>query len=333
MTQIFPIHAYLSYRCRNDIDITARDHLASLCQQQHITLKYDENETKDGDSLIAFMAELTSARVVFIFLSPAYFQSAYTLFELVTIAEQAEIDKRFILPIRLTESMNTYQLTEAKEYFDNNIKISNELARLLTTEANPEQLWQRIDKAWQALIFPVLDKVSLSFENQEEPAVTQLLKNTQEEITAAIKRSTTELQQTLIQKITSILELNNINADAQWQEELGLSTNNNKQNIAKQLIENTEVGEALAIITRIVEEKDRRSADWIACIEDAIQLASWCLLNSVDPVWWFHQQIRLKNTSKISIINQVTLNNENYIEVVIARSLLQKPEYVLDKNF
>ena len=81
----FPIHAYLSYRCKESRDIEARDRLKALCSEKNITLRYDENCTEDGDSLIEFMEDLTSARCVFLFLSPEYFQSAYTLFELIKI--------------------------------------------------------------------------------------------------------------------------------------------------------------------------------------------------------------------------------------------------------
>ena len=91
----FPIHAYLPYRCKESRDIREREKLATLCTKQDISLRYDQNETEEGDSLTEFMQELTSARCIFLFLSPEYFQSAYTLFELVRISEWVDLDQRF----------------------------------------------------------------------------------------------------------------------------------------------------------------------------------------------------------------------------------------------
>ncbi|OAI14089.1 MULTISPECIES: toll/interleukin-1 receptor domain-containing protein [Methylomonas] len=130
----YPIHAYLSYRCKLQRDIDARNKLKAICEMQGIKLVYDEDETKEGDSLIEFMDDLTSARFVFLFLSPEYFQSAYTLYELVNINEWAEIEQRFILPIRISPAMTTYQWTAAKTYFENNDAIRNEFKRLLKAQ-------------------------------------------------------------------------------------------------------------------------------------------------------------------------------------------------------
>ena len=112
----FPIHAYLSYRCKIKRDKDARDRLKVLCSKKNITLRYDESETEEGDSLIEFMEDLTSARCVFLFLSPEYFQSAYTLYELIKINEQADLDKRFILPLRLCNDMVDKYRTKAKNF-------------------------------------------------------------------------------------------------------------------------------------------------------------------------------------------------------------------------
>ena len=113
----FPINAYLSYRCNIDRDTQARDKLKALCSKPNITLRYDESETGEGDSLIKFMEDLTSARCVFLFLSPEYFQSAYTLFELIRINEWADLDSRFILPLRVCNNIIDKYRTAAKEFW------------------------------------------------------------------------------------------------------------------------------------------------------------------------------------------------------------------------
>jgi len=63
----YPIHAYLSYRCKYARDRAARDRLKALCSEKNITLRYDESETEEGDSLIEFMEDLTSAVACFCF--------------------------------------------------------------------------------------------------------------------------------------------------------------------------------------------------------------------------------------------------------------------------
>jgi len=334
----FPIHAYLSYRCKNQLDIDARDKLKNLCQEQNITLRYDQNETKPGDSLIEFMEDLTAARCIFLFLSPEYFQSAYTLFELVSINERADLDQRFIFPLRLTESMVTYQWTAAKDYFDGNKAVRNELARLLKVENdNHIVIWQRIDAAWETIVFKHLDKLNVSLENANaDIALGELLGKTKTEVNEAIHDSTETLHGTLIAKITAILSRKNINADDQFRDELELTANIDLANIATQLVKKTEVGEAIAILTRVLEEKrtllDTKSTEWKICFNDTEQLCGWLLLNSVDPVWWFHNEVKLRKTAKISIIGNFVLNDPNYVEVIISRDLLQNARFVLDKN-
>jgi hypothetical protein len=71
---------------------------------------------------------------------------------------------------------------------------------------------------------------------------------------------------------------------------------------------------------------------WKTCFNDAEQLYGWLLLNSVDPIWWFHNEIKLEKMAKSSITGSFALHNPNYIEVVIARRLLQNAHYTLDKN-
>ncbi|MCX7099821.1 MAG: toll/interleukin-1 receptor domain-containing protein [Methylococcales bacterium] len=334
----FPIHAYLSYRCKNDRDIQARKRLKALCSDTNITLRYDENCTENGDSLIKFMDDLTSARCVFLFLSPEYFQSAYTLFELIRINEWEDLKKRLIFPLRLTESMVTYQWTTAKNYFDDNTAIRNDLARLLKVDnANKDAIWQRIDSAWNAIIFPHLDRLNVSLENlNADDALSELLDKTKLTVTKAINESTKLLHKTLIEKITAIFSLKNINADDKFREELGLSYNNDIGKIATKLVTGIDAGEGIAILTRIVESKkmllNNTSTDWIACFNDAEQICGWLLLNSVDPIWWFHNEIKLKRTAKTSLTDRIALHDRNYIEIVISRSLLQSARYILDEN-
>lgn len=329
----FPIHAYLSYRCKNDRDRDARDRLKALCSETNITLRYDESDTKEGDSLIKFMDDLTSARCVFLFLSPEYFQSAYTLYELLKITEQADLDKSFILPLRLTESMVTYQWTTAKNYFDDNIAIRNELARLLKMDnANQDAIWQRIDSAWNAIIFPYLDRLNVSLESENADFdLSKLLDKTKATVSEAIKKSTDQFQENLIKKITAILHLNHINADDKFKEELALTQPKDIHHaIATQLVK-TKAGRSITILTRVLNEKKSllNPQEWKECFHDAERLCGWLLLNSVDPIWWFHNEIKLNKNAKTSISHSIALDDNKYIEVVISRTLFKAADYGL----
>ena len=71
-----PIQAWLSYRCKDTFAQTQRDELKAICKANNIRLVYDESDAQEGDDLIKFMEDLTSARCVFIFLAPDYFESS-----------------------------------------------------------------------------------------------------------------------------------------------------------------------------------------------------------------------------------------------------------------
>ncbi len=328
----FPIHAYLSYRCKIQRDKDARDRLKVLCSKKNITMRYDESETEEGDSLIEFMEDLSSARCAFLFLSPEYFQSAYTLFELIKITEQADLDKSFIIPLRLSEAMVTYQWTTSKNYFDDNEAVRHELARLLKkNNFNQDNLWQRIDAAWNAIIFPSLDILNVSLENANADVVLDnLIGKTQSAVKDAIDKSTKEFQDELINKITVILNHKHINADDKFKEELELTPTNDVCHIATQLV-TIEVGKAISILTRVLREKKLllEPAQWKICFYDAERLCGWLLLNSIDHIWWFHNEIKLKKTAKASISSSVDLQDKKYIEVVISRTLFKAARYSL----
>ena len=331
----YPIHAYLSYRCKEARDIEARVKLKALCSAANITLRYDENCTENGDSLIEFMDDVTSARCVFLFLSPEYFQSAYTLYELIKINEQADLDKRFIIPLRLSEAMVTYEWTTSKNYFDNNEAVRNELVRLLKkSNVNQDNLWQRINAAWEEVIFPHLDILNVSLENAgAEVALGNLLRKTQAAITYAINNSTKDFQSELIKKITVILNRDHINANDKFKEELeelGLTSTKDVRDIATHLVE-IEAGKAITILTRVLREKKSllESAQWKSCFYDAEKLCGWLLLNSVDHIWWFHNAIKLEKLVKTSLSNHVDLQDKKYMEVVISRTLFKAAHYSL----
>lgn len=337
-TQInFPIHAYLSYRCKELRDIRERENLETLCTEQGITLRYDQNETEEGDSLTEFMQELTSARCIFLFLSPEYFQSAYTLFELVRISEWADLDRRFILPIRLSEAMVTYQWTHSKNYFDSHEAIANELARLLKMDnVDQNKIWQRIDDAWQQCVFPYLDKLNVSLEsNQAGDKLLQLLKDSREQVNSVFSESIQNLHDTVEQKIQGILKNQHIPL-VRLAEVLQLDSAATLEDIVKTgLLKNSvsAVLDSLYKLSRQLENQANSSlaVSWDQYLFDIEQLCGWLLLSSVDPVWWFHNQLSLQQRSSEGMTGVFKLQQPAYVEVLISRSLLQRAQYCLDE--
>lgn len=332
--QKVPIHAYLSYRCKNERDIDARNRLETVCKQHGITLKFDQNTTKVGDRIDEFMEDLTAARCVFLFLSPEYFQSAYTLYELIRIQEWADLDKRLIFPIRLTDSMVEKFRTQAKSYWlSKQAQADRDLLGDKLKQSDSDELWQRIDSAWEAIVKPDLGKLHPSMQSGNSDVVFgTLVSDTEAAVAEVIKESTKDLHETQIQNIAKILNKKTVNIDG-LREELAMTGNNDTKAVANGLVK-TKVTEAIAMLTRVIEEQ-KISLDtkgWKYCIHDAVQLSGWLLINSVDPIWWFHQEIKLKKTAETRISGNYPLDDPNYIEVVISRSLLQSAHYTLDKN-
>jgi hypothetical protein len=332
----FPIHAYLSYRCNNPRDIAARHKLKNLCKEQNIALRYDESETEQGDSLIHFMEDLTAARCIFLFLSPDYFQSAYTLFELVSINERADLGQRFILPLRLTESMVTYQWTAAKNYFNDNPAVRNELARLLKVENdNHDAIWLRINEAWETIIFKYLDRLNVSLEHPEaEGKLIDLLKESSQQVKAVIFEAKQNLHETISKNILKILKNKHIPRD-QLAEVLQLDSAASIEDITESGILAKSVSTVLDMLYKLSTQRKKQlcaSSDaWDEYLYDVEQLCGWLLLKTVDPIWWFQNQLLLQRSASQSITGSFKLQQPAYIEVLIARSLLQRAQYSLDE--
>ena len=333
-TEQWPINAYLSYRCKNDRDVKARDELEKLCDDYNITLVYDQKVTEEGDSLIEFMDDLSAARCVFIFLSPEYFQSAYTLFELICMHERADLDERFILPVRLSEAMVTYQWTATKNYFVENEHVRNELTRLLNVcGINHDNLWERIDDAWNASIFPYLDTLSVSMEKDEDgKKLNEFVQETHKKINADIHDSKKILSNTITKEVTSILNKKTIDL-GKLRNELKMTPHSNELSISEKLVELTPVNDGIIFLYRVVEAQKKqlrvKSKKWTEVFFDAEQLIGWLLLSTVNPIWWFHNKINLQPSANSRISGSVNGTNTAYIEVIIARGALQPAQFSL----
>lgn len=333
-----PVQAWLSYRCRDAQAIVKRDELDAVCTEQGIRLVYDESDAPEGTDLIKFMEDLTSARCVFIFLAPDYFESSYTLFELVSIYERADLDQRFILPLRLTEDMVTYAWTTARDFWLNHEDKRNELARLLgagNTSADHEQLWQRIDAAWHGLVFPYLDTLSQSLAaEQADDTLRSRVAELKSTLASEIQNTKHILQQRVVSEIEPLLKAGYLPSLALFQRELRLGRENKEHDIAVCLAD-MEAGEAIACLTRLMERhrktlvSDRRG-EWEIAFDDARQVCGWLLIHTIDPVWWFQHELRWIRDMERGKSMALSLENSEFVEVIISRSIVQPAIYELD---
>lgn len=324
-----PIQAYVSYRQKNPENQQAIQILEKHCAAHKIDLIYDKKELENGDSIKAFMNEIGAARCVYILVTPAYFESSYTLFELITIHKAAELNQRFIFPIRVTENVSAYSWTAMKQYWETKEAIRNELARLLGLAANDhETAWQCVEAAWEAILTPFLDGINPSLENADKEAkLLGLSEATYERIATAIQQETEKLRTKVKSEIIQILKSNLIPLD-KLAAELTLS-NHDLDTIATSLVEHNDVIDSIVSLTRVVESQKAiltATPQWNECHFNAERLGGWLLLNSVDSVWWFNHQLKWQQSQHESF-RTIVLNHQPYIEVVVSRELLQCARY------
>ena len=346
------INAFLSYRHRNPTAIQARDCLKQLClDSEEITLLYDEDVTKEGDNLIHFMEDLVDARCVFIFIDPDYFHSSYTLFELISISEQVGFDKRFVHPVRLSEDMVTYSRTDAKTFWDddNNERIRVELGRLLekTNRLNShaiddfDAMWERVEEAWAKLVTGYLDELHPAISQDNPSEVLQTRLNT---VIPAVNEVKQELHDSLLshvsKQIKTILNRKHIPlvqlAGKLKDPEHLLKSSASGEDIAAYITKTgNELSNTMSALVQVMQQQKEalksKEDQWHDCFYDAEQLVGWLLLLSVDADWWFENQNILEKDASDQVLNELYLEDNNFIEVVISRGLLVKAGYRLDE--
>jgi hypothetical protein len=333
------VQAWLSYRCKDDVAILKRDELKSLCQTNGIRLVYDESDTEEGDDLIAFMNDLTSARCVFIFLAPNYFESAYTLFELICIHERGDLDKRFVLPMRLQNDMVTYAWTDAKKLWEGSDKVRNELLRLLKKHwrvdyDSDEALWARIDAAWNSIIFPYLDTLRKSLEEGgDETPLADRMADLARQMQQAINESDARLQSRVSEECERILKQGYIPLP-DLVSGLKLSTSSETE-VSECMATDLTIDDVLDALLKLSHKLERDSAmqkeRWEKYLQDIEQLCGWLLLRTVDNIWWFQQEPAFTNVLRENIATEFILEEPSYIEVIISRNLLQQAQFTVDQ--
>lgn len=328
------VKAYLSYRQNNPHNPLALELLKQHCDGQSIDLVYDQEALHSGDSIKRFMDELGSARCIFIFLTPNYFESAYTLYELVTIDQWAELDRRFIHPIRITDDMDASQWTTLQNHWRDNEATRDALANLLG-RIDHESAWQQIEKAWKNIVGPYLDKIHASLQ-QSDPntAMSELIASAWTSIRLAIDEEQTLLHQKITQEITEILKNNFVPMD-KLAREMGLPPGITAESVAKRWLDDNEIESAIAVITRTLQENRKKielpsPQQWEDYHHQATQIGGWLLLKSIDSNWWFNHQLKMKQLAKKSINRTYSLTYPPYVEVIVSRSLLKPARFQLD---
>ncbi len=290
-----PIRAYVSYRQKNPENQEAIQLLEKQCATHQIDLIYDKKELENGDSIKAFMNEISAARCVYILLTPAYFESSYTLYELIAIHKWAVLDKRFVFPIRVTEQVTAYSWTAMKQYWENNEAVRNGLADLLNLASHDhETAWQAVDNAWKEILSPCLDKLKPSLENTDKATLlNQLGESTYAAIAAAIQLEREKLHIKVKSEIAQILKSNLIALD-KLAAELEL-TNYDVDHVATTLVTQNDAIDSIARLTQVIESQKnilKGTPQWPECHFNAERLGGWLLLNSIDNVWWFNHQLQ-----------------------------------------
>ncbi|MDT4329106.1 toll/interleukin-1 receptor domain-containing protein [Methylomonas sp. MV1] len=336
----YPIHAYLSYRCKLERDIDARNKLKAICETQGIKLVYDEDETKEGDSLIKFMDDLTSARFVFLFLSPEYFKSGYTMYEFVSLYEFESFEQRWILPVRLCENMVEKIRPTIQNFWFSNKTESGEarykFCDLAKCSEDKNTLWNRINQAWDKGPKKFLDEKHTSLESVDaDKHLEELATSVHETVKNHKIESSKLLQEKVAGEIEQLLKNRNIRL-AHLTKALKLSEAASDQAIASFLVNQLNAITALNALIKVTLESDLsmqvRSDAREKFFDDMEQVCGWLLINTVDPEWWFQNELRLISKRPRGITGSVKLQHRPYLEVVISRGLLRQAQYSLDEE-
>ncbi|MGF1548568.1 MAG: toll/interleukin-1 receptor domain-containing protein, partial [Thiotrichales bacterium] len=300
------ITVYLSYR-RLKVEKTERDALFDACRENGINLVFDEIGTKDGDSIVEFMRHVTEARFVIAFLTPDYFFTPYTLFELLRVAEDTNAKARIqFATVRAGAGIDNLFKSEFKESWYAGSPTAEirqtqlRLAELLQCEIpngrgthevmKPiyDEIGERIERAWDGLVAPALQNLSSPPTDDDSlrshfDGVVAKLRETAEQVASDYQ---TELEKTVTEGLSSLLSETTVLAKALIAK-LWMASTTDSEALAMRL-----VGEgaydsisALGDVFERLEHRGfhRRGGDaWLDLCYSAKQICGWLLLLSVD---------------------------------------------------
>ncbi|OAI14088.1 MULTISPECIES: hypothetical protein [Methylomonas] len=185
------------------------------------------------------------------------------------------------------------------------------------------------------MIFPYLDDKHTDLTDVNS---SDLLKDYVGEIKQLIQKAidteTLKLQKTVTDKIIRILNFKQLRAEL-FRDDLELSDSATEREIAQKMVAN-EVRQALATLIRVTRRQKLMLGNnqnaWALVHADAEAICSWILLNSVDPVWWFHNRIGMEKNQKASLARTLLLDDPEFYEVIISRAVPVAAQYRLTDN-
>lgn len=153
-------------------------------------------------------------------------------------------------------------------------------------------------------------------------------------IEEAVKEQKCKIHSTVKSKIERILS-NWCISESNLIAELEMDDIKTRKELAKYLVEDNSVEQSIAMLTSVlIAHKsywESKPEEWKKCLHDAEQLCGWLLINSIDPVWWYHNEQKLNQQSSQKITNHFALQDPDYIEIIISRSCLRPAQYRLGK--
>ncbi|TXI21461.1 MAG: hypothetical protein E6Q61_11515 [Nitrosomonas sp.] len=352
-----PIQAYLSYRQNVKENEAAKKILEEYCQANEIALIYDNKAIKVGGKIKDFMNSIGKARFAFIFLTPNYFESAYTLYELAAIYqlnEKYKDYKRFIVPVITKvddpkqdpkKKVSTYLWTYAEDYYwgkkTSSKALRNELTHLLNLkEGEHEEAWTMIRKAWEEIIDPCLGEKQIVFSGKDaDGALVRAVNEISGLIKQAVDDQTVKLRAKVKSEIERILSAKfNLLAELKLEvEEKKSQQIHSDQDAAKAVadywLSECTVEDALSHLIRVYKQAKREKiTEWEALYLKGEKLCGWLLILSVDPIWWFNHQLRVDHASAPQVTKDYVIDHPPFAEVIISRSLLERADYKLNKG-
>lgn len=324
---------WLSYKCKDTNSIKIRERLESLAANKHISLVYDENGAEVGDSLIKFAQNLSASRFIVLLINEEYFCSPWTLYEFISISNIAELETRILVLMPMAESLvEIGSLIKYQEYWQENQKLRDELAELLSCESS--EAWVQIESAWKLL---VEEKITIKHRTINSDKMEEQLEESFLDILGfykeALKTSENDLVLTLKRNISKIF--------MEWPEhlktlckQLNLPTNTGDSRVIKSLLDlNTK--DSILEITKLVKNRPGSlSADdlWYEFLHEMEKVCGWVLLKSVEPAWWYNMELSYKQSKGDGITLRFGGSHLAYAEVMISRALLKSAKFHKNDN-
>ena len=329
--------AFLSYRHDHPAEEEAKDILAgALNNEQKVELIFDKSVTEIGDCVIEFMRELTAARCIFLFISEDYFKSAYTLYELISIAEHPEEKSKIVLPICVSsEMMSAYDFREIKDHWDSEPRIYTLLDQLFryqdssqTSSLDENALWRKIDSAWEKLIFPYLHKLweadtTANVESQIHQSVDDLTQKSHEESAA-----TDSHHRKIIKKQIRILLDDQPGYVSRLVRAMRMGRDSTLDQVVDAIVVDSgeviqPIGHITAAARSFKQVHSHNLIEWKDAFQDIQQICGYLLLNAIDPAWWFNHELEFGVQMERGIVGGgYKLEASAFVEVIISKELI-----------